>query len=424
MACIVGAPASWLFVAPAQMAGSSEPGVRWTCPMMDYISDSRGDGKCPVCGMDLHRITAGALNTEQRRRMGVQTQVVTEGPADMLIRAYGAARYDQRGAQVIVPRIAGRVVKRYDAALHHGTTIAPGDPLIELFSPQVAIAQGELAAAVAAKDERLISAVMARFERWNLTPIAEAVKAGGAVTDTITIRSPYAGLVVLSAAMDGQAATELPEVGREIMADQPLLTLVDQQRLMIIIHVPEPQAHFLRIGQAVTIASDDAGELPDVAAHVSWLAAEINLDNRAREIHLHITDPQHRLFAGSLIKARIHSILGPDLQPADPGDPTSWGRFPLVLKSAVLSTGVRNVAWRQTTLKGEEQRFELASLALGPRLEDESGNDRYVVRSGLAVGDVVVSQGAFLIDSQAQMAGSSSLLFPDGAAKPAAHQHE
>ena len=423
-ALLVGlAPASWLFVAPEAMAGGSEPGVRWTCPMMDYISDSPGNGKCPVCGMDLYRITAGSLNAEQRRRMDLHTTTIVEGPALITIRAYGAARYDQRGAQVVVPRIAGRVVKRHAGALHHDTKIEIGDPLVDLYSPEVFAAQGELAAAVAADDQRLVSAVRERFARWNLAEVAEAVVAGGKPVDTVTIRSPAAGLVVLPESMtDDEPA--LAEVGRELMADQPLITVVDQARLMVVIHVPESQARFLREGQPVMIASDDAGELPDVKAHISWLAATINLDNRAREVHLHLLDPQRRLFPGSLVDARIRAVLSQDLQPADPADESTWGRFPLVPKSAVLATGVRQVAWRLAADGADEQRFEVAPLALGPRLEDAAGDDRYVVRAGLKAGDVVATQGAFLVDSQAQLAGSPSLLFPDGAIKPApAHQH-
>jgi membrane fusion protein, copper/silver efflux system len=64
------------------------------------------------------------------------------------------------------------------------------------------------------------------------------------------------------------------------------------------------------------------------------------------------------------------------------------------------------------------------SLALGPRIEDDHGNDLYIVRAGVAPGDEVATQGAFLIDSQAQLAGTPSLLFPLGAVAPVgAHQH-
>ena len=45
-------------------------------------------------------------------------------------------------------------------------------------------------------------------------------------------------------------------------------------------------------------------------------------------------------------------------------------------------------------------------------------------KDGLKPGDEVATQGVFLIDSQAQLAGTSSLLFPVGAVAPAAgHQH-
>ena len=43
--------------------------------------------------------------------------------------------------------------------------------------------------------------------------------------------------------------------------------------------------------------------------------------------------------------------------------------------------------------------------------------------AGLKAGDEVATQGVFLIDSQAQLAGTPSLLYPNGAVAPAAHLH-
>jgi Cu(I)/Ag(I) efflux system membrane fusion protein len=390
--------------------------------MMDFIGNRPGD--CPVCGMQMTRVTAGELTREQQRRMDVQLVTVTSGPARARVRAYGAVRYDDRTLQVVIPRVGGRVVKRHDAARHPGTLVEAGAPVVDLYSPEAYAAQAELAAAVKLGDQPAIRALSDRFARWNLAPVAEAILAGGQPVDTITITSPFAGRVVLALEGDSMTGT-LPQVGQELMADAPLLRLVEPTAYMVVIHVPETRAHWLRVGQPVRLASDDAGELPEVQANVAWVAPELNLEIRTREVHLHLRDPEGRLLPGSLVHARIEAVLADDLRVADPEKPESWGTFTLIPKTAVLSTGVRHVAWRMAERQRDGRaRFELAALALGPRIEDESGNDLYVVRAGLKPGDEVAAQGAFLIDSQAQLAGTPSLLFPLGATAPApAHQH-
>lgn len=399
-------------------------GERWACPMMDFIGNRPGN--CPVCGMKMAKVTAGELSREQQRRMGVQLTTVTEGPARALVRAYGAVRYDDRTLQVVIPRIGGRIVKRYGAALHPGTLVQVGEPIVDLYSPDVFAAQGELTAAVKLGDESTTRALTERFARWNLAAVARAVLDGGAPVDTVTITSPFAGRVVLALEGEAEAMTaRLPQVGQEVMPDAPLLRLLEPNSYMLVIHVPETRAHWLRAGQPVRLASDDRGELPEIAAAITWVAPELNLEIRAREIHIHLRDPNGRLLPGSLVNARIEVALTSDLEAADLAKPDTWGKFVLVPKTAVISTGVRNVAWRVAEKQSDGRvRFELAALALGPRIEDEAGNDVYIVRAGLKPGDEVATQGVFLIDSQAQLAGTASLLFPHGATAPAAvHQH-
>lgn len=405
--------------APAMAASSGE---RWACPMMDFIGNAPGD--CPVCGMKLGRVTAGELTAEQTRRLGLETSKVTLGPAVATVRAYGAVRYDDRSARPVIPRVTGRVVKRYAGSLHPGTLVRAGEPLIDLYSPEAYAAQGELAAAVKLGDEAAIRAFAARFERWNLSDVADAIVKGGEPADTVTIRSPFSGRVIAGEDA-GAMAGKLPEVGEEWMPDRPLVRLVDPHTFMLVIHVPETRARWLREGQPVRLATDDFGELPDLEASVSWIAPELNLEIRAREIHVHLRDDQNRLLPGSLVNARIQVALTSELTPADWNDRSTWGEFALVPKTAVLSTGVRHVAWKVVERQRDGRlRFALAPLALGPRLEDGGGNDLYVVRAGLAAGDEVATQGAFLIDSQAQLAGTPSLLYPVGASAPApAHQH-
>ncbi len=419
-------PQRTLFFAPEvrDSAAEAATGERWACPMMDYIGNRPGN--CPVCGMKMTKVTAGELSREQQRRMGVQLATVTEGPARALVRAYGAVRYDDRTLQVIIPRIGGRIVKRHGAALHPGTLVTAGEPIVDLYSPDVFAAQGELAAAMKLGDQSTIRALTDRFARWNLASVARAVLDGGAPVDTVTITSPFAGRVVLALEGEAEAMTaRLPQVGQEVMPDAPLLRLLEPHAYMLVIHVPETRAHWLRVGQPARLASDDRGELPEIEAAIAWVAPELNLEIRAREIHIHLRDPNGRLLPGSLVNARIEAALAPDLEVADAAKPDTWGKFVLVPKTAVISTGVRNVAWKVAERQSDGRiRFELAPLSLGPRIEHEAGNDVYVVRAGLKPGDEVATQGVFLIDSQAQLAGTASLLFPLGATAPAAaHQH-
>ena len=425
-------PSRMLFVDHAETAPGAATGERWACPMMDFIGSK--PGACPVCGMQLERVTAGEITREQQRRMGVQTVTVAAGPATVVVRAYGAAEYDDRFSQVVIARIGGRIVKRHEATFGCCQEVLVGDPLVDLYSPEAFQAQGELAAALKGGNAELVTALEARFARWNLSHVAQAIKEGTPSSDTVTILSPVGG----QAYLDDQAmVNNTLMVGAEISADMPLLKLVDPARLVLVFHVPEPRAHFLREGQHVRLSSDDLGELPEIDAVVGRVANELNAQIRAREVRVHIAGGRRHLLPGSLLNARIQAVLGPDLTPADPMDRSTWGSFPLVPKTAILSTGVRSVAWR---VKGRSStgalQFESVSVALGPRLEDENGNDRYVIRAGLQTGDEIATQALFLIDSQAQLAGSASLLFPDGAmgaattpaASPApapapAHQH-
>ena len=417
-------PASALFHSAAghdhAATTTAVAGERWACPMMDFIGDK--PGKCPVCGMTLTKVVAGQVNEEQTHRMGLETSVVRSGPARATVRAYGAADYDHRFTKLVIPRVAGRIVKRFEATYGCCEEVEAGAPVVELYSPDVIAAQGELQAALKLNDSALVASLRERFARWNLAGVADDVVAGKPIRDTVLINSPFSGQVLQS---DVEMINETLEVGREVMPDTPLLRLVDPDKLVLVVHVPETRANWIKQGQPVRIDSDDAGPLPQLKAEVARVAAEINSSIRAREVRIHLSGARSVLSPGSLVNARFEVVLGPDLKPADPADRATWGEFALVPKTAVLSTGVRNVAWKIAARDASGQvRFELAPLALGPRLEDENGNDLYVVRAGLKLGDEVATQGAFLVDSQAQLAGTPSLLFPAGATAPApAHSH-
>ena len=411
VATVFAVPGHVFFTQPDRHADERGTGERWACPMMDFVGTK--PGTCPVCGMTLQRVTAGEVNQEQAKRMGVQLATIAEGPALVTVHAAGTAGYDHRFTRAVIARVSGRIVRRHKATSGCCQEVAAGEPVVDIYSPEVFQAQVDLAAAQRLGNQELATAIGERFTRWNLGPVAQAIKEGKPPTDTVSITTPFTGQVLLD---DMVQADESMMVGKEITADTPLLRLVDADRLILVIHVPEARAWFLREGQSVDLASDDVGPLPGLDAKVGRVSSEINPETRTVEVRVYLSGARSRLRPGSLVKAGIKAVLGPDLKAADPEVPATWGRFSLIPASAVLSTGVRHIAWVMDRVNAEgHQHFTLAPLALGPRLEDADGKDQYVVRAGVKVGDQVAAQGAFLVDSQAQLAGSASLLFPVGA---------
>ncbi len=85
--------------------------------------------------------------------------------------------------------------------------------------------------------------------------------------------------------------------------------------------------------------------------------------------------------------------------------------------SAVLFTGKRNIVY----VEKEEGNYVPREVVLGPKADEY-----YPVIDGLSVGEKVVTEGSFLIDSQMQLLGKPSLLFPEGSAleEPSAEKSE
>jgi len=113
------------------------------------------------------------------------------------------------------------------------------------------------------------------------------------------------------------------------------------------------------------------------------------------------------------VLSRRPSILAavesrPD-QPAETVDDTVLA----IPASAVLDTGLRRVAYRLN----KDGAYELVELRIGPRaiaVDDPKRLPMFPVFGGLSAGDRVVASGGFMLDSQRQIEGMPSLLYPEG----------
>ncbi|MCK6478804.1 MAG: efflux RND transporter periplasmic adaptor subunit [Planctomycetaceae bacterium] len=204
------------------------------CPMHPQIV--RGEpGSCPICGMPLSRRTKGAkeelpegvlarvqLSPYRIAQAGVRTVAVEPHPLFREVSAVGFVEVDERREK----RLAARVPGRADEVLvdFTGKTVAAGDPLVRIYSPEL-IAAGEAllssaraletvrASGAGAEDvgraERVLASARDRLLLWGLEPdqVDRILQARSAETH-VTVRSPLAGTVLEKRIVQGQYVME------------------------------------------------------------------------------------------------------------------------------------------------------------------------------------------------------------------------
>ena len=118
----------------------------------------------------------------------------------------------------------------------------------------------------------------------------------------------------------------------------------------------------------------------------------------------------------------------PGLCPHDGMPLLMTGEVLTVPKSAVINTGLRKIVFVDRGESGYEQiEVEVGPEAWGTSGDSATKRRYYPIVSGLTPGDMVVTHGNFLIDSQTQLTGSASGAYGGALSaeesKPPAHQH-
>lgn len=118
----------------------------------------------------------------------------------------------------------------------------------------------------------------------------------------------------------------------------------------------------------------------------------------------------------------------PGLCPGDGKPLIMTGEVLTIPKSAVIDTGLRKIVFVDRGESGYEQvEVEVGPEAWGTSDNSETKRRYYPIVSGLTPGDMIVTHGNFLIDSQTQLTGSASGAYGGALggeeSKPPVHQH-
>ena len=175
---------------------------------MDYIAVY--DGEEPDTGSSQIKISVDKV-----QKLGVRTEPAAMRSLDKVIKAVGRIEVDERRVFAIAPKFEGWVERLFVNAT--GQPVSKGQPLFEVYSPELVSAQREYAIAIEAvkalKDagddpqagmKRLADSSLARLKNWDISEEqVRALAQSGEARRTLTFRSPVSGIVMEKKAVQG-----------------------------------------------------------------------------------------------------------------------------------------------------------------------------------------------------------------------------
>ncbi|HYT88507.1 MAG TPA: efflux RND transporter periplasmic adaptor subunit, partial [Gemmataceae bacterium] len=168
---------------PASEQSAAGAGLEFWCPMHPTIIREQPD-KCPICGMPLSKRKKGEAGEEEplppgvvsRVQLspyrialaGIQTAKIVPQALTRAIRTVGLIEFDERKLARITARLIGK--SRIDK-LHvnfTGQMVRQGDPLAELYNPDLIVTVQNLLDARTANNRSLEQTARARLLAWGI----------------------------------------------------------------------------------------------------------------------------------------------------------------------------------------------------------------------------------------------------------------
>ena len=385
---------------------SDEPTV-WTCSMHPQIRMDE-PGLCPLCAMDLIPLqTTGSgdaaidpaaiqLSAEAVALAKIQTTSANLQNPVKEMHLYGTIKADERLTRSQTAHVSGRIEQLLVAFT--GERVREGQPIATIYSPELLTAQQELIEAVKLQEVQpaILDAVRAKLKLWKLSDEQIAkIEQSGQASPLLEITANTGGIVVAKHVNQGDY----------VNTGTVLFEVADLSRVWALFDAYEADLPFLKVGDQVEYTLQ---ALPGktYSGKVSFINPILDPMTRTATIRVETANPQGELMPEMYANAKITAPLKQHAEGI------------VIPKSAVLWTGKRSIAYvkQQGT---ETPAYLLREIELGPSL-----GEAYVVLSGIEEGDEVVTQGAFVIDASAQLAGKRSMMNDAMGHEHEAHSHE
>jgi RND family efflux transporter MFP subunit len=357
------------FYKATMMPGETSPSPR---------KDSMGMDMVPVYEQEVAAAESStiAIDPVTVQNMGIRTDVVVRGPLRRTIRTVGVIDYDETALAEVSTKFRGWIEKLYVDAT--GKQMHRGEPLFEIYSPELYLAQTEYLLTLSsmtnhegAAAELRKTAAMTKLRYWDISEdqIADLERAGKP-KKTLRVNSPRDGIVVEKMVVEGQM----------VEAGAKLYRLADLATVWVQAQVYEQDLPFVQLGQEAVVSLASQPE-PKFRGRVTYLYPMVDEKTRTARVRMEFHNPGYFLKPGMYTTVEMTAELAPSAL--------------LVPDMAVLRSGEKNVVF--VALDGGH--FQPRAVAIGGRAE---GNF-YQVLSGLNQGERIVTSGQFMLDSESQL---------------------
>ncbi|MDI1314753.1 efflux RND transporter periplasmic adaptor subunit [Prosthecobacter sp.] len=348
--------------------------------------DSMGMDMVPVYD-DAADTSVIAIDPVTTQNMGLRTGLVTQGPLRKVIRTVANIDFDETMLTDVTTKFKGWIETLYVDAI--GKQVHQGDPLFDIYSPDLYTAQVEFLTESQPGTMRQMALTKLKYLDVPDTEIAALVKRG-TPAKTLRINAPREGVVIDKMVVQGQM----------VESGMKLFRLADLSTVWVQAQVYEQDLPFIKLGQEATVS---LSYLPDrkFRGRVTYVYPTVDEKTRTAQIRMEFHNPGYFLKPGMFATVQIEAQLGEAL---------------LLPDVAVLRSGATNTVF----VALDAGRFEPRTVVLGARGEGYV----YEVLSGVSEGEKVVTSAQFMLDSESQLREAIQKMLEPISAAPEHAAHE
>lgn len=343
---------------------------------MDYIPVYEGEQDDEPASANQIKIS-----TEKIQKLGVRTEAATLHNLGKVVRAAGRIEPDERRTYTISPKFEGYVERLHVNVT--GQPVSKGQPLFEVYSPELVSAQREYAIAVQGQESlkgaesstqegmrQLAESSLARLRNWDISE--EQVKSlakSGESKRTLTFRSPVNGIITEKKAVQGM----------RFMPGDALYQVADLSSVWAVADVFEQDIGLVKSGAKAKVKIN---AYPDKTFEgtISYVYPTLKAETRTIQVRIDLPNTNNLLKPGMFAQLELPTA--------------AKGAVVTVPNSAVIDSGTRQIV----LVQAKEGRFEPRDVKLGAR-----SDDRVEVIEGVREGEQVVVAANFLIDAESNL---------------------